>query len=180
MEYWDIYDKDGNFTGKIIEKGTAFLPGEYHKDVEIWIINKDGNLLLQKRSDAVELYPGRWALTTGRLKSGETPLEGCVRELLEELGILASQSSFHHLAHIVREDAAMLWDIFITEWNGNINDLSYADHEVSDAKWVTPEELLTLIRSETIFTYPEIETILQQIQKYYRKPSGKNTAGIYR
>ena len=49
MEYWDIYDKDGNFTGKIIEKGTAFLPGEYHKAVEIWIINKDGNLLLQKR-----------------------------------------------------------------------------------------------------------------------------------
>ena len=42
MEYWDIYDKDGNFTGKIIEKGTAFLPGDITKPSKYGLSIKTG------------------------------------------------------------------------------------------------------------------------------------------
>lgn len=55
MEYWDVYDKDGNFTGKVVEKNSDFLPGEYHKAVEIWIVNDNGLLLVQRRSGSVEI-----------------------------------------------------------------------------------------------------------------------------
>ena len=37
MEYWDVYDKNGKLTGKVVEKNGKFLEGEYHKAIEIWI-----------------------------------------------------------------------------------------------------------------------------------------------
>lgn len=167
MEYWDIYDKDGRFSGKVIEKGEKLLPGEYHKAVEIWIINQQGEFLLQKRSDTVELYPGFWALTTGRLQSGENPQSGCLRELQEELGIFLEVQDIHSVAHVVRPRVSMIWDIFLIEWSGTIEELSFSDHEVADVRWVTADEMLCLIREKKIFTYPEIEEIFHAIlQKY--------------
>ena len=167
MEYWDIYDKNGHFAGKVIEKGAKLLPGEYHKAVEIWIINQQQEFLLQKRSDTVELYPGFWALTTGRLQSGEDPQSGCLRELREELGISLETRDLHPIAHVVRPRASMIWDIFLIEWNGTMEELSFSDHEVADVRWVTADEMLHLIRDKKIFTYPEIEDVFHAIlQKY--------------
>lgn len=169
MEYWDVYDKDGNFTGKVVEKNSDFLPGEYHKAVEIWIVNDNGLLLVQRRSDSVEFYPGYWGLTTGRIKAGETPETGCVRELAEELGIAASPSDFIHIYHAVRETLPLIWDIFVLKWNGSIDELSYSDHEVSDAKWMTSDELRDIIARKEIFIYPELEEMLDYIEKTYIK-----------
>jgi len=173
MEYWDVYDKNGKLTGKVVEKNAEFLPGEYHKAVEIWIINDEGLLLVQKRSESVEFYPGYWGLTTGRIKSGETPESGCVRELSEELGITASESEFIHIYHAVRETLPLIWDIFVLKWNGKISDLSYRDHEVADAKWITADELRGIIAREEIFIYPELEEILDRIEKTYIKAMPK-------
>lgn len=43
-EYWDIYDKDRNLTGKTIRRGDAFEEGEYYVSCEIWLVNSDGKL----------------------------------------------------------------------------------------------------------------------------------------
>lgn len=87
MEYWDIYDKDGHFTGRKKGKYEKWEEDEYHLATEGWIINSNKQILVQQRSNKCQLLPGMWALTTGRIISGESTREGCVREFREELGI---------------------------------------------------------------------------------------------
>ena len=172
MEYWDVYDENGKLTGKVVEKNGKFLEGEYHKAIEIWIVNDEGLLLVQQRSATVEFYPGYWGLTTGRIKAGETPKAGCVRELSEELGIEAEESDFIHIYHAIRETLPLIWDIFVLKWTGSIDDLSYNDSEVQDAKWMTPGELRGIIARKEIFIYPELEEILALIEQTYCAHAG--------
>ena len=104
MEYWNVYDRSGRWTGRTVPKGTPFGPGEYHPAMEAWIVNGRGELLIQQRSRDCEILPGIWGMTTGRMTApppskegrplsapeadrGETTLEGCIREIREELGI---------------------------------------------------------------------------------------------
>ena len=46
----------------------------------------DGRLLLQQRGDNWDRFPGMLATFGGQVDAGETPLQGMVRELGEELG----------------------------------------------------------------------------------------------
>jgi 8-oxo-dGTP pyrophosphatase MutT (NUDIX family) len=55
-------------------------------DVALAILYRDGKFLMQLRDDKAGIpYPGHWALFGGHLESGETPLEGLKREILEEI-----------------------------------------------------------------------------------------------
>lgn len=47
------------------------------------------NVILIKRSDKSEAYPGCWALPGGFMNKGESIEEGAVRELKEETGLIA-------------------------------------------------------------------------------------------
>ena len=53
------------------------------------IFDKEGKVLLCKRSMKKKIAPGKWRLPGGRIEIGETPLEALKRELLEELSVEA-------------------------------------------------------------------------------------------
>ena len=54
--------------------------------VAIALIQRDGRTFLQRRSLAARQLPGLWEFPGGKLKFLETPLDGLLRELREELG----------------------------------------------------------------------------------------------
>ncbi len=58
----------------------------------------EGKLLLIKRG--VEPAKGHWALPSGFIESGETPKEGCVREVMEETGLRTSVEKLLDIFHI--------------------------------------------------------------------------------
>lgn len=53
----------------------------------------DGKLLLMKRKNS-GCDDGSYGLPAGHVENGENPLEGAVRETLEEIGILATRVEF--------------------------------------------------------------------------------------
>ena len=55
MEYWDIYDKDGHFTGRKKGKYEKWGEDEYHLATEGWIINSNKQILVQQRSNKCQL-----------------------------------------------------------------------------------------------------------------------------
>ncbi len=66
-------------------KAQAESSGELHV-VAIAILYRGGNFLMQLRDDNPQiLYPGHWAFFGGHLDPGETPDQGIVRELQEEI-----------------------------------------------------------------------------------------------
>lgn len=76
MEYWNVYDRAGSWTGRTVPKGTPFLLEEYHPAMEAWIVNGRGELLIQRRSPDCEVLPGIWGMTTGRMSAPASPGRG--------------------------------------------------------------------------------------------------------
>ncbi len=66
-----------------------------HRVVHVLVFNKDGGLLLQKRSMNKDVAPGKWDTSVGgHVNSGETIEEAVRREMEEELGITSCGLKF--------------------------------------------------------------------------------------
>lgn len=162
MEYWDVCDQEGNRSGQIRPKGSAFAPGEYHPAMEAWIVNSRGEILIQQRSMQCEILPGVWGLTTGRMLAGESTLQGCVREIREELGVCVCPAQIRFLRRIPRGE--LLWDIYLVHKDVSIGELTLQGEEVAQARWISPSDFLDLLKSGGLFRYPEIEEILSLVE----------------
>ncbi len=85
MEYIDIFDENNKPIGTTKEKTQAHEDGDFHRTAHIWIINKNKELLLQKRSATKKSHPNCWDISgAGHIRAGETVVEGAIRELKEE------------------------------------------------------------------------------------------------
>lgn len=70
-------------------------PSLMHKVAHILVFNKDGALLLQKRSTNKDVAPGKWDTSVGgHANAGETIDEAVRREMEEELGITSCELKF--------------------------------------------------------------------------------------
>ena len=87
-EIVEILTEDGKETYKRINKIIAHKEGICHGISAIALINKDGKLLIQKRSANKKNEPNKWDLSgAGHIDIDETPEKAAVRELFEETGI---------------------------------------------------------------------------------------------
>ena len=101
IEYLDIVDENDNLTGIIKEKQQAHIDGDYHRTAHIWLINEKKELLLQRRSPQKSSFPDYWDISAaGHIRSGETVIQGAIRELKEELGVDSQERDYHYLTSI--------------------------------------------------------------------------------
>lgn len=152
LEKWDVYDENGVNTGKVTVRGQDSLrSGEYHLVVHIWILSKEGNILIQRRSDTKKLMPGEWAATGGAAISGEDSFTAASRELFEELGIKADKTTLKKLLRIKRRNSFL--DVWFIEKNISVSELSLQKSEVADAKWVSRNTLFNMIKKGAFHNY---------------------------
>ena len=82
-----------NKTGKVIGKTTrsqAYKEGILHSAVNIIVINKKGQIFIQRRSSK-KILPLYWDISASEhVKSGENYKSAAIRGLKEELSITAS------------------------------------------------------------------------------------------
>ena len=87
-EFFDVLDENGNKTGKIKLRSEVHRDGDLHKSVHIWIINYNGDVLLQRRCPTKDSYPNMLDIScAGHLTAGDSSLDGAIRELKEELNL---------------------------------------------------------------------------------------------
>lgn len=161
LELWDIYDDNNNKTGEIIERGNQLQDGKNHLVVNIYPINKNKQILIQKRVNTLNSWPGFWAVTGGSAIVGENSWETCRRELKEELGIEALKSN-SFLVRVVKHPHSFC-NIWIIKDNTEISDLKLQPEEVADVKWVTIEEIKDLIAKNIFVKYDYIEWFLENL-----------------
>jgi len=145
-ELWDIYDENMEKTGDTFSEGTSLPHGQYGYIVHIIIRNKSNRYLIQQRSLSKKWYPGQWDATCGRVQAGESVLEGAVREVWEELGILTSAEQYRLLYHSIYKNSCLL-DIFLLEADFTENDCKLDKNEVEQIKLVAYDEMLSLLRT---------------------------------
>ncbi len=150
-EMLDIYNKDREKTSKTVERNKyKFLSGEYVIVVTGVIINSKNELLITKRAPHKK-YGLMWEFTSGTVLSGETSLEGIIRELKEEIGITFTKKEAIYLKEIRKDDVpADFKDIWILKKDIEIKDLKFTDGEVIDAKWVDICEFMEMINKKEI------------------------------
>ncbi|PKI38141.1 hypothetical protein CRG98_041464 [Punica granatum] len=105
-EYLDVLTKAGEKTGVSKPRGAVHRDGDYHRAVHVWIYAESTQeLLLQKRSDCKDSWPGQWDISSaGHISAGDSSLISAQRELEEELGI------------VLPKDAFELIFVFLQEW----------------------------------------------------------------
>ena len=100
------------------------------------ILNKDGKMLLQHRSDDATRSPGLWGLFGGGIEEGETPLEAVRRETIEELEYRLNGPK---LIGIEESDTQTV-HLFVEEYDGS----PLVQREGQAMGWFTVEEALAL------------------------------------
>ena len=168
-ELIDVYNSKKEKTGKIVERkrGTSLEKGEYIISVTCWIINKDGRILLTQRKPDKH-NGGKWEPTTGLVVSGESSLQGIVRELNEEIGVNINQSEITLIKEIIEErtDISFFRDIYLIRKDIDLNVIKYNDGEVVNAKYVTIDEFNSmLLNSETLEYLKYFSTLYKEIIK---------------
>ena len=136
MEIRDLYDKNRQVTGKTFVKGSQVPKGYYYLIVIIVIENSKGEFLIQKR---VANKGGKWALTGGHPKAGETSLEGIISEVKEELGIDINNKKLLLFEQTTHHD--QLFDLYYLKDNINLNSIKVQVEEVDGVAWKRLEEI---------------------------------------
>lgn len=98
MEYFDVLNEYGEFTGQIETREVCHEKGLWHRAIYAFIFNKNGDVLLQKRSANKKLWPNLWDITAGgHVLAGEFGYQALIREMKEELGVDVSKDEIMYL-----------------------------------------------------------------------------------
>ena len=146
MEYREVLDGEGKPTGEIMKKydKEVFDRGFYHLGSDVWIINSNNKILIQKRSPLKKLEPNVWAMTGGSVIVGENSLKTIVREAKEELDI---DIDINKLKLITKFRTGNVWiDTYVLKCDYDISKMRFCKEEVQDAKWATWEEIDELVK----------------------------------
>lgn len=143
MEYWDTYFKDGSKSGLIVKKGEKLPPGHFHIIVETLVKHCDGTYLVMQRDYNKKEYPGLYEGSAGgSLISGETKVEGAIREVREETGLIINEVS--PIYYFMSEEDGVISQGYIAIISGT-KDITYLKGETINHKWLTLKELKAFI-----------------------------------
>ena len=141
-ELRDLYDINSNKTDKTYMKGDSIPEGYYPMMVMVVIRNSKGEFLMQKR---VESKGGDWGVTGGHPKSGETPMEGIITEVKEELGLDFSKERF--VEYDSGCDGKDCYKMYFVTKDIDISDITIQEEELSEVRWFTMDELKSMVES---------------------------------
>jgi len=153
-EKLDVLNEFGEFTGKVATREECHKNGFWHRAVYAFIIDKNSNILLQKRGSSKKLWPNRWDVTVGgHVEAGEFGMNSLIRECKEELGIDISDDEIKYLVgstsiYIKNDFINKHYDeCYLIMKDIDISKLRLQKEEVAEVKYFSKEELLERINN---------------------------------
>ena len=154
MEYYEVYDKEGNPTGVVESRETVHQKGLWHATVHVWIYTEGGEILLQKRSRNKDSHPFLWDISAaGHLTPGENPADAAIREMMEELSIKARARDLVFLDRrnlsLVSKGGSFIdneiTSIYLYKWEGSLCSLKPDGEEVEALSFFSIRDLSKLL-----------------------------------
>ncbi len=139
-ELWDLYDRNRRATGMTVKRKDAkwnIPAGLYHIVVECMVADRDNILILQRAEG--KHHAGWWECTTGSIIHGETSIQGMIRELNEETGLVLRPEQIHLLRQ-ERKDC-VLRDTYVAFVDKiDIQEIVMQEEEVRNAQLISYED----------------------------------------
>jgi len=175
VEIWDLYDENYTLLNKKHIRGVPIPIGEYHIVVNVWIINKDGKILLTKR------HPDKpfgllWECTGGSVIEGEDSVIGALRELNEEVGLKVKAEDLVPIHNIRLSDRFV--DTYITIQDIKLENLILQAEEVIDAKLVSIEELNHMWKKGEVVPKERYKMYQKELMGYITKTIENNESDL--
>ncbi len=160
-EIFDIVDENDAVVGTAT-RAEVHANNLWHRATHILVLNSRSEILIQKRSELKDTYPGVWTTScAGHLDAGEGYLPAAQRELQEELGIIVTAEALRTVGKFP-PSAHTGWE-WITVYQLNHDGPFIADPaEVADLRFITPEELDAWIAREPAAFAPSFVYVWQR------------------
>lgn len=142
-EEYDIYDINGNPTGKTFRRGGPKVElscGEYIGICIIFIENSKGEFIIQKTSQEKN---SKFTSTGGHIDRGELPIDTIIRETKEEIGLDVNKDELVFLDKIVFLNR-LIYTYYLKK-DIDLADLTLQTDEVESINYMTRQEIENLI-----------------------------------
>jgi len=119
-----------------------------HKGVQVFILNSEGDLFVQKRSDSKDIFPGLYeGGITGHVLSGDKCIDAAIRELKEELGIAVTAEDLKEIVRfkVLFENEHELITAYLLDYDGPIK---IDNNEVVSGEFVPVDDVRQRIKDD--------------------------------
>ena len=165
-EIIDELNEQGEVIGQI-DKDLAHKEGRLHKAIHL---NKNNEVLLQYRCKDKKLYPDTWDVSVGgHVAAFEDTKDACVREAKEELGIDIKVKDLEYITTLREEllykdiNSQELVDVFMIKKDIKIKDIKLQEEEVGSVKYVSINELFSLIDNNELLPHGEEFNVIKNL-----------------
>jgi len=157
-EMLDILDENGILTGIKKERSAVHTDGDWHKVIQIFIVNEN-KILLQQRALTKKSDPGKWcASASGHISAGETSFTAAIKEFQEELGREVEKDKLKLVdtfksPSIRTNNGKTIYnnhfvDLYISEQSIDLNKVCLQQEEVFQVRFYEISEFERMVKSE--------------------------------
>lgn len=139
-----IVNEADEVIGSVEKQNFDKTTGRIYRTVSLYLFDKQGRILIQRRADSKKTYAGKWdlAAAAGHVSFGESYLEAIQRETFEEIGLndltfLKALKYFTETPDGKRRFTQVYW----AEEDFSLEDLKVSKKEVAEVRLVSVEEL---------------------------------------
>lgn len=167
MELLRVVDRNGVDTYNVLEREELHNKGMLHNEVVIYIINKKGEVLLQRRSKNRRFSPNKLGVIAGHVSHNERALTAAVRECREEVGLVVEEENMHVLCPrylVIEEYNNHFMYPYYTYTEKDANDFIIQKEELDYVRWYKIDDVIDMIKkgsSEVLFKTDEIKYFLK-------------------
>jgi len=178
-EFLILVDKNDNPIG-LEEKIKCHLPnGKLHRAFTALLFDKEGKLVLTRRSLSKMLWPGDWDGTVAsHPRKNETYISSAERRMPEEIGILCKfDYLFKFEYHVPYKNIGSENEICGTLLGviENSSRFNLVEDEISEIRWISPNQLINELQKN-----PEIYCPWMLIALYLLPKSEKSMLSKYK
>lgn len=143
--------------------------GLYHRVVRIMAEDRQGRILLQKRSDNMLVFPGLWDNSAaGHVDEGMTYESAARQEVAEEVGVadMPLTEIGYYLSHGAYAGRIINQFQKVYRLVLDHDTVTKDHHEVATLEWFTIEEVRTLVHNHPQLVTPGLRDV---IERYYQE-----------
>ncbi len=166
MEFWDIYDKNKQKTGRTMKRNDWCLADdEYHLTVLGVVRRTDGKYLITKRVMTKQWAPGWWEVSGGAAMAGETSKEAVLREVREETGLDVSdwEGGYQFTYHRENPGKGDNYFVDVYRFTGDFteDDLHIQKEETDGYMLATLEDIQAFAKEGIFLHYDSIQEVFK-------------------
>lgn len=156
MQELNIIDENDNIIGKDTREN-IHKNGLLHREIHVWVYNKNGEILFQRRAKTKDTYPDLLdASVGGHVEIGDDYLTTAVKELAEETGIKAEAKDLIYITKMRRssyDDKTgminnVIRKIYAYEFNGDAKELKLEEGKSTSLEFWKIDRILHLTDEE--------------------------------